>query len=116
VVSELSGRNESERIGDLETVVTQGPSLRSLGEGSMVRRKLTDAAQHSGGAVATARQQGHVEQLEKPSSSRREIGGAGSRITGNNGKSVEDERVAEGPAVATKRSNVRRAKRPCCLQ
>ncbi len=44
MVSELSGCNESERIGDLETVMTQGPSLRSLGEGSMERRKLTEAA------------------------------------------------------------------------
>jgi RNA-directed DNA polymerase len=29
---------------------------------------------------------------------------------------VEGERVAEGPVVAMKRSNFRRAKRPCCLQ
>ncbi len=28
---------------------------------------------------------------------------------------MEDERVAEGPVVAVKRSNVRGAKRPCCL-
>lgn len=41
---------------------------------------------------------------------------AGSRITGNNGKLVEDERVSEGSTVAEKRSNVRGAKRPCCLQ
>jgi hypothetical protein len=81
----------------------------------MDRRKLTDAAGHSGGAIATARWQGYVEQLEKPSSSRREIGGAGNRITGITRKSVEGERVAEGPAVARKRSNVRGAKRPCCL-
>src|SRR5947209_9181474 len=54
--------------------------------------------------------------MEKPSSSRCEIGGAESPITGNTGKWVEDERVAEGLVVATKRSNVRRAKRPCCWQ
>jgi len=41
---------------------------------------------------------------------------AGSRITGNTGKSVEDERESEGSTVAEKRSNVRGAKRPCCLQ
>jgi hypothetical protein len=29
---------------------------------------------------------------------------------------VEDERVADGPIVARKRSNVRGAKGPCCLQ
>jgi hypothetical protein len=55
-------------------------------------------------------------QLEKPSSSRREIGGAVNRITGEPRKSVEDERVADGLIVARKRSNVRGAKGPCCLQ
>jgi len=39
-------------------------------------RRLADAAGHSGGVVGTARWQGHAEQLEKPSSSHREIGGA----------------------------------------
>jgi hypothetical protein len=82
----------------------------------MDRRKLTDAVEHSGGVIATARWQGYIEQLEKPYSSRREIGGARNRITGITRKSVEDERVAEGPAVAKKRSNFRGAKRPCCLQ
>src|SRR5262249_5803829 len=38
------------------------------------------------------------------------------RITGNTGKSAEDERVAAGSVVATKRSNVRGAKGPCHLQ
>jgi hypothetical protein len=52
--------------------------------------------------------------MEKPSSSRCEIGGAGSHITGNTGKLAEGERVAEGLVVAVKRSNVRGAKRPCC--
>jgi len=36
----------------------------------------------------------------------------GSRITGNTGKSVEDERVTEGLVVAAMRSNVRGAKEP----
>jgi hypothetical protein len=40
---------------------------------------------------------------------------AGSRITGNTGKSAEDERESEGSTVVEKRSNVRGAKRPCCL-
>jgi hypothetical protein len=35
-------------------------------------------------------------------------------ITGDTGKTVDDERVAEGPAVAVKRGNARGAKRPCC--
>ena len=38
------------------------------------------------------------------------------RITGETGKSAEDERVAAGSAVAMKRSNVRGAKGPCHLQ
>jgi hypothetical protein len=42
------------------------------------------------------------------------IHGAESRITGDTGKSVDGERVAEGPAVAGKRGNARGAKRPCC--
>jgi len=40
----------------------------------------------------------------------------GSRITGEPRKTVEDERVAEGLAVAAKRRNGRGAKGPCCLQ
>ena len=42
----------------------------------MVRRKLTDAANHFGGVLATARGQGQVKQLEKPSSPQGEIAGA----------------------------------------
>jgi hypothetical protein len=38
------------------------------------------------------------------------------RITGSTGKSIEDERVTDGSAVATKRGNARGAKGPCCLQ
>jgi hypothetical protein len=82
----------------------------------MDRRKLTDAAGHSGGAIATARGRGSIKQLEKPYPSRREIGGAENRITGITRKAVEDERVAEGPVVVVKRGNARGAKRPCCLQ
>jgi hypothetical protein len=67
------------------------------------------------GWLATARRQGHSEQLEKPSSSRGEICGSWvDRITGSTGKSADDERVADGSAVARKRSNVRGAKGPCC--
>jgi RNA-directed DNA polymerase len=38
------------------------------------------------------------------------------RITGDTGKAAEDEKVAAGSVVATKRSNVRGAKGPCHLQ
>src|SRR5215469_4387338 len=43
-----------------------------------------------------------------------ERSGAGSRITGNTGKSAEDERDSEGFIVARKRSNVRGVKGLCC--
>ena len=49
-----------------------GRARNREGEGSTARRKPIDAAGRSGGVVATARRQGHVEQLEKPSSSRPE--------------------------------------------
>jgi hypothetical protein len=81
----------------------------------MERRNLADAAGHSGGVVATARRQGYAEQLEKPSSPRCEIIGAGNRITGETGKSGTGGRVAEGSVVAEKQSNVCGAKGPCCL-
>jgi hypothetical protein len=55
MVSKLSGRNESKRTGDLESPKSQRPNLRLRGEGSMDRRRLTDAAERSGGALATAR-------------------------------------------------------------
>jgi hypothetical protein len=104
----------SECTSSLETE-SQRPSLSSWGEGNMARRKLTEAARHSGGVTAAARWQGCAKQLEKPSSPRREIGGERNRITGNIGKSVEGERVAERSAVATKSGNADGAKGPCCV-
>ena len=46
----------------------------------MGRRKLAGAAGHFGGVRATARGQGRVEQLEKPSSSRGESHGASAAL------------------------------------
>jgi hypothetical protein len=114
MVSKSPGRNASEPTGGLEKKEIWRPSPLVRGEGSMDRRRLAEAASHSGGVVGAARGQGHVKQLEKPSSSRREIGGAGSRITRNPGKSVEDERVAEGFVVAMNWGNSQGAKEPCC--
>jgi len=86
------------------------------GEGSMRWCTLTEAPGHSGGVLATAWWQGCAKQLEKPSSSRREIGGSWvGRITGATGKSADGERVEDGSVVAMKRSNVRGARGPCCL-
>ena len=53
-----------------------GRACNRKGEGSMGRRRLADAADHSGGVGATAWGQGHAEQLEKPSASHCESGGA----------------------------------------
>jgi hypothetical protein len=77
-------------------------------------RRLTEATPHFGGVIATARWQGQAKQLEKPSSPagerwRKQV----LRITGEARKSEESERVAEGFAVAEKRSNFRGAKGPC---
>jgi hypothetical protein len=84
-------------------------------EGSMDRRSTADAALHFGGVEATARRQGHVEAtgeaLLVPMHTHRSHV---PRITGATGKSGEDERESEGSVVATKRSNVRGAKGPCC--
>ena len=76
MVGELLGRNESERTGGPESLATRRPSPHLEDEGSMVSRNLADARRDSGGVIATARWQGRAKQLEKPSSSRREIGGA----------------------------------------
>jgi len=39
----------------------------------MARRKLTETANHFGGVLATARWQGRIKQLEKPSSSKSSV-------------------------------------------
>jgi len=54
--------------------------LSSLGRRQHRSSQLAEAARDFGGVLGTARWQGRAKQLEKPSSSRREIGGAGSRI------------------------------------
>jgi len=92
-------------------------SPQKSGEGIRTHRRLTDALSPSGGVKPTAWWQGHAEQLERPSSSRREIGGSWvGRITGNTGKSTDDERESEGRVRAKKRGNARRAKAPCCVK
>ena len=53
-----------------------GRACNRKGEGSMGRRRLADATDHSGGVGATAWGQGHAKQLERPAASRREIGGS----------------------------------------
>src|SRR5215471_1769817 len=76
MVSESPGRNASEPRSGLDKKIIRRPSPLWSGEDSMTWRTLTEAACHFGGVVGAARWQGHVEQLEKPSSPHREIGGA----------------------------------------
>src|SRR5260221_12825653 len=97
----------------------EGPGAEpSTGRGKQHGSTQTDRCGgfRSGGVEATARWQGHAKQLERPSSSRREIGGAENCITGNTGKSMEDERELEGSIVSMKRGNARGERGPCCLQ
>src|ERR1700687_3487530 len=66
-----------------------------------------------GDSTVTRTCQATGEALLVPARNRRSKVG---RITGETGKSAEDERVAAGSVVAMKRSNVRGAKWPCHLQ
>src|ERR1700689_1232208 len=76
MVSESPGRNASEPIWPRKYCNPKAePSLigrRQHGASHGLMRRDTSA-----GLVGTARRQGHAKQLERPSSSRREIGGAG---------------------------------------
>src|SRR6266446_4876512 len=76
MVSESPGRNASEPIWPRKYCNPKAePSLigrRQHGASQGLMRRNTSA-----GLVGTARGQGHAKQLEKPSSPRREIGGAG---------------------------------------
>ncbi len=81
----------------------------------MTGRGLTEAACHFGGVVRgstvtrTCRATGETV-LVPPRTRRSQVG----RITGTPGKSAEDETAAARLVVATKRSNARGAKEPCC--
>src|ERR1700731_2687161 len=83
----------------------------------MGSRNLAEAAAspQRGGSDSTVTRtcQATGEALLVPARNRRSKVG---RITGETGKSAEDERVAAGLVVAMKRSNVRGAKWPCHLQ
>src|SRR5262249_53447328 len=92
-----------------------GRARNREGEGSMIRPKPVEGAGHSGGVVTdgttTRTHRATGEALLVPT------GNGGSwvgRITGNTGKSADDERVADGSVVARKRGNARGAKEPCC--
>ena len=111
---ESSGRNESERIGGLESV-SRRPSPQPGGEGSTGGRNLIGTTvplrrgDSDGTMTRTCRATG--EALLVPVRNRRRKVGT---ITGGTGKCTEDERVAERCVVAMKRGNARGAKAPHC--
>ncbi len=81
----------------------------------MAHRIMAGTVVTSGGVVAAAREQGHVEatgetRLIPTGNGRSKVG----HITGSTGKVVEDERESDGHIVVTKRGNARGAKVPCC--
>lgn len=114
-VSESTGRNESERKG--------GPESGS--PGGRVRIRRTKAVHRDAdwmtslGALAGWERQ-HVDK-DTPSNWRNPPGRAGKSVQQcrsynqvSPGKSIEDQRVAEGFVVAMKRGNARGAKEPYC--
>jgi len=111
----FSGRNESEREVAPKVSSPGGRARNREGEGSMAHRNPVDAVSCSGGVVSdgtrTRTRRATGETLLVPT---RKGGSWVSRITGTTGKSADDERVADGLVVATKRSNVRGTKEPCC--
>src|SRR5215475_490596 len=110
-----SGRNGGEREVAPKGSSPGGRARNREGEGSTARRKPIDAAGCSGGVVSdgtsTRTHQATGETLLVPT---RKGGSGVRRITGNTGKSIDDERVTDGPVVAWKRRNGRGAKEPCC--
>jgi hypothetical protein len=68
MVSEPSGRNESERIGGLETRKLQGPGPHRKGGGDMGPPQLTETVGHSGGVLAAARYRDALSNWRSPPS------------------------------------------------
>ena len=114
MVSESSGRNESERRGGLE-IMTPEAELSIMGR----RQHGPSQSDRCGGTLWRGSSDSTMtricratgEALLVPS----EIDGTETRITGDTGKLGNGERVTDGSAVAEKQSNVCGAKGPCCL-
>src|ERR1035437_8796323 len=114
MVSELPGRNASEPIWPRKYCNPKAqPSLfgrRQHGASQGLMRRNTSAGgqeQHGDKVIVS---NGRIPPRPVAKSAEQ-----GSRITGDTGKSVDGERDSAGSVVARKRSNVRGAKRPCCL-
>ena len=111
---EVSGHNESERIGGPVNVFRRSSS-RTMGEGSMEGRNLIDTTVplrrggSDGTMTRTLRATGEAR-LTPARNCRCKV----RAITGSTGKCTEGERVAERRVVATKRGNACRAKTPHC--
>src|SRR5436190_11369597 len=73
----FSGRNESERAVASKVSRSGGRARNREGEDSTARRSRLTRRVAPAGWLATARGPGHIEQLEKPSSSRPERAEAG---------------------------------------
>jgi hypothetical protein len=113
-VSESPGRNESERGCGLESAELRRPRVCQGPEGCRSRRSLADAAASlrrggSDGTVTRTHQATGEALLVPPRKGRSRV----DPITSAPGKRVTDERVADGPIVATRRGNARGAKGPC---
>jgi len=95
---------------------SEGRARNREGEGSMGSRNLTDTAipLRRGGSDGTMTRtcQATGEALLAPARNRRSKVGP---ITGEPGKWIEGERVADGSVVAMKSGNADGAKGPCCL-
>src|SRR5262245_49385490 len=115
VGASCAGRNDSEREVAPKMSSPGGRARNREGEGSTARRKPIEAARRSGGVVSdgttTRTHRATGEALLAPT---RKGGSWVGRLTGNTGKSADEERVAEGPVGARKRGNARGAKGPCC--
>jgi hypothetical protein len=98
MVSESPGRNGSERGGSLEITEPRRPSAYGAREGSMGRRSLADAARP-------------LRRRSPPRPVAKSAEGS-PPYNQRSWKGVDDERVAEGPAVASRRGNARGAKGP----
>ena len=96
----FSGRNESEREVAPKVSSPGGRARNCEGEGCMARCKPIDTTSRSGGVVSdgtrTRTRRATGETLLVPT---RKGGSWVSRITGNTGKSADDERVTDGLVV-----------------
>ncbi len=116
IVSESPGRNASEPTGGPVTTIPEAePSSVGRRQHGTTKsdRCVVRLRRGSRGSTVTRTCRATGEAVLVPPRNRRSKVG---RITGDPGKSAEDETVAAGPVVATKRSNSRAAKGPCCTR